>query len=136
MTVDSGECFDHTAKIAPSAQLSANSYAKTSAARAVLRAAFFYYSFSALGLACRLTRQYTRRREPESLREMTYETKENAMLKWALLFALVSIVAGLLGFTGIAAGAAGIAKILFVLFLVLFVVFLLLGLTVAKKIVD
>jgi len=38
------------------------------------------------------------------------------MLKWALIFFVISIIAGLLGFTGIAAGAAGIAKILFVLF--------------------
>jgi uncharacterized membrane protein YtjA (UPF0391 family) len=36
------------------------------------------------------------------------------MLKWALIFFIISIVAGALGFTGIARGAAGIAKILFV----------------------
>ena len=42
------------------------------------------------------------------------------MLKLALFFALIAVVAGLLGFTGIAAGAAGIAKILFAFFLVLF----------------
>lgn len=35
------------------------------------------------------------------------------MLKWALVFLLISLVAGVLGFTGIAAGAAAIAKILF-----------------------
>ena len=35
------------------------------------------------------------------------------MLKWALLFLIISIIAGLLGFTGIAGVAAGIAKILF-----------------------
>ena len=39
------------------------------------------------------------------------------MLKWALIFFIVSIVAGLLGFSGVAAGAASIAKILFFLFL-------------------
>ena len=39
------------------------------------------------------------------------------MLKWALIFAVISLVAGLFGFTGMAAGAAGIAKVLFVLFL-------------------
>ena len=43
------------------------------------------------------------------------------MLKWALIFALISVAAGVLGFSGVAAGAAGIAKILFVLFLVAFV---------------
>ena len=29
------------------------------------------------------------------------------MLKWALIFFIVSVIAGLLGFTGVAAGAAG-----------------------------
>jgi uncharacterized membrane protein YtjA (UPF0391 family) len=53
---------------------------------------------------------------------------EGAMLKWALIFAAIAVVAGLFGFTGIAAGAAGIAKILFVVFLVLFVVVVLLAL--------
>jgi uncharacterized membrane protein YtjA (UPF0391 family) len=48
-------------------------------------------------------------------------TKESAMLKWALIFAVIAVVAGLFGFTGIAAGAAGIAKILFIVFLVLFI---------------
>ena len=61
---------------------------------------------------------------------------ENAMLKWAIIFAVIAAVAGLFGFTGIAAGAAGIAKILFVLALVLFVVFMLLvmlGIGAVKK---
>lgn len=55
------------------------------------------------------------------------------MLRWALIFALVAIVAGLFGFTGIAAGAAAIAKTIFFIFLGLVVVFLLLGVTVARK---
>ncbi|WP_375461309.1 DUF1328 domain-containing protein [uncultured Enterovirga sp.] len=41
------------------------------------------------------------------------------MLKWALIFFVVSLIAGALGFTGIAAGAGRIAKILFGVFLVL-----------------
>jgi uncharacterized membrane protein YtjA (UPF0391 family) len=49
------------------------------------------------------------------------------MLKWALIFLVVSLVAGALGFTGIASGARGIAKILFGLFLVLFILLLLLA---------
>jgi uncharacterized membrane protein YtjA (UPF0391 family) len=49
------------------------------------------------------------------------------MLRWALLFFLISLVAAALGFTDIAAGAATIAKVLFAIFLVLFLVFLLLG---------
>ena len=49
------------------------------------------------------------------------------MLKYAIIFALISLVAGALGFGGIAAGSAGIAKILFGLFLILAVVFLVLA---------
>ena len=56
------------------------------------------------------------------------------MLKWALVFLLISLVAGVFGFTGIAAGAAVIAKILFFLALFLFVLFLVLGLTIFKSI--
>jgi len=44
------------------------------------------------------------------------------MLRWALAFFIIAIVAALLGFTGIAVATAGIAKILFFLFLVLFLI--------------
>lgn len=56
------------------------------------------------------------------------------MLKWAVIFLIISIIAALLGFTGIAGVAVGIAKILFGIFLVLFIVFLLLAIFAAKKI--
>jgi uncharacterized membrane protein YtjA (UPF0391 family) len=49
------------------------------------------------------------------------------MLKYAIIFALISLVAGALGFGGIAAGSAGIAKILFGLFLILAVIFIVLA---------
>ena len=55
------------------------------------------------------------------------------MLRWALIFALIAIVAGLLVFTGIAAGGAVVAKTIFYIFLGLVVVFILLGVTVARK---
>jgi len=55
------------------------------------------------------------------------------MLRWALIFAVIAIVAGLLGFTGIAAGAAVVAKTIFYIFLGLVVVFILLGITIGKK---
>jgi uncharacterized membrane protein YtjA (UPF0391 family) len=51
------------------------------------------------------------------------------MLKWAIIFLVVSLIAGALGFTGVARGAATIAKVLFGIFLVLFVIFLILALT-------
>jgi uncharacterized membrane protein YtjA (UPF0391 family) len=49
------------------------------------------------------------------------------MLRYALLFFVVALVAALFGFGGIAAAAAGIARVLFYIFLVLFIVSLLVG---------
>jgi uncharacterized membrane protein YtjA (UPF0391 family) len=49
------------------------------------------------------------------------------MLKWALIFFVVSLIAGALGFTNIASGAAGIAKILFFIAVTIFVIFLVLA---------
>jgi uncharacterized membrane protein YtjA (UPF0391 family) len=46
------------------------------------------------------------------------------MLKWALIFFLISIVAGIFGFTGVASGARSISRVLFFLALVVAVVFL------------
>jgi uncharacterized membrane protein YtjA (UPF0391 family) len=48
--------------------------------------------------------------------------KEVVMLRWALGFFVVALLAALLGFSGIAVASAGIAKILFFIFLVLFLV--------------
>jgi len=56
------------------------------------------------------------------------------MLKWALFFAIISLVAGLFGFTGIAAGAAEIARILFFIAVTLFLIFLVLGLFVVSSV--
>ena len=56
------------------------------------------------------------------------------MLRWALIFLVIALIAGALGFTGVAGAAIGIAKFLFVLFLVLFAAFLFLGATVFKKV--
>jgi uncharacterized membrane protein YtjA (UPF0391 family) len=60
--------------------------------------------------------------------------KERAMtiLKWALIFFLVSVVAGILGFTGISAASADIARFLFYVFVVIFLVLLILGLTIFR----
>jgi uncharacterized membrane protein YtjA (UPF0391 family) len=56
------------------------------------------------------------------------------MLKWALFFFIISIIAAIFGFTGIAAAAAGIAKILFFIFLVICVIFLVVGLMAGRAI--
>jgi uncharacterized membrane protein YtjA (UPF0391 family) len=61
--------------------------------------------------------------------------KDSAMstiLKWALIFLLISLVAAVFGFTDIAAASADIARVLFYVFLVIFVVLLILGLTVFR----
>jgi len=50
------------------------------------------------------------------------------MLRWALIFLVVALLAGVLGFAGIMVAAAGIAKLLFYLFVVLFVISLFMGL--------
>jgi uncharacterized membrane protein YtjA (UPF0391 family) len=55
------------------------------------------------------------------------------MLRWAVIFFLISMIAAFFGFTDVAAGAAEIAKVLFYIFVAVFVVFLVLGLTVAEK---
>lgn len=47
------------------------------------------------------------------------------MLRWALVFFLVALLAAVFGFTGIALAAAGIAKILFYLFVILLMLSLL-----------
>lgn len=56
------------------------------------------------------------------------------MLKWAVIFLILGIIAGALGFTGVAGAAIGIAKFLFILFLVLFIVFLIIGISMANKV--
>lgn len=50
------------------------------------------------------------------------------MLRYAVVFLIIALVAGLLGFTGVAAGAVQIAKVLFFVFLLLFLASLIVGL--------
>ena len=56
------------------------------------------------------------------------------MIKWAIVFAIISIIAGLFGFTCIAADSAAVAKILFFIALAIFVVLLVIGLFVGKRV--
>ncbi len=56
------------------------------------------------------------------------------MLKWALIFLVISLIAGLLGFTDIAGTSMAIAKILFFIFLAIFLVLLVAGMTVARRV--
>jgi uncharacterized membrane protein YtjA (UPF0391 family) len=59
-------------------------------------------------------------------------TRTMTLLKWALIFLVISIIAGIFGFTGISAASADIARILFYIFVVIFIVLLILGLTVFR----
>src|SRR6185369_4908352 len=60
--------------------------------------------------------------------DAAWQTKEHGnMIKLAIIFFIISLVAGLLGFTNIAAGAAGIAKILFFIALTIFLIVLIFG---------
>ena len=55
------------------------------------------------------------------------------MLRWALVFFVVAIIAAVFGFGGIASGASEIARVLFFLFVVIFVVSLVMGLFTGRK---
>jgi uncharacterized membrane protein YtjA (UPF0391 family) len=56
------------------------------------------------------------------------------MLKWALIFLVISIIAGAFGFTGIASGAKTIAKVLFFIFLAVFAIFIVVALLAGQAI--
>ena len=55
------------------------------------------------------------------------------MLRWALIFLVIGLIAALLGFTSIAGASIAIAKFLAGLFLIIFLVLLIAGLTVARR---
>ena len=58
------------------------------------------------------------------------------MLKWAVVFLIIAIIAGLFGFTGVEQASASIAKILFGIFLVLFLGSVVIGLWLGHKLVS
>jgi uncharacterized membrane protein YtjA (UPF0391 family) len=55
------------------------------------------------------------------------------VIKWALVFLVIGIVAAALGFTGIAGASFAIAKILAFIAIAIFVILVALGLTIFKK---
>jgi len=57
------------------------------------------------------------------------------MFKWALIFAVIALLAAVLGFGGIAGASAGIAKILFFVGLAFGALFVIMGAFAAKKVV-
>jgi uncharacterized membrane protein YtjA (UPF0391 family) len=56
------------------------------------------------------------------------------MLRWALTFLIVALIAGAFGLTGVAGAAAGIAKGLFFVAIVLFLVTAIAGLAAGRSI--
>lgn len=61
---------------------------------------------------------------------------EALMLKWALVFLIIAVVAGIFGFTDVQAASATIAQWLFGIFLVLFLGALIIGLTIGAKLTS
>ena len=55
------------------------------------------------------------------------------MLKLALFFLVISLIAAVFGYTGLAAATAGIAKLLFFIFIVIFIVLLVAGLALGSR---
>lgn len=54
------------------------------------------------------------------------------MLKWAVIFLLIAIVAGIFGFTGVEQASTTIAQWLFGIFLVLFLGAIAIGLAIGR----
>jgi uncharacterized membrane protein YtjA (UPF0391 family) len=55
------------------------------------------------------------------------------MLKWALVFLIIAVIAGVFGFTDVEAASATIAQWLFGIFVVLFLGALIIGLTIGAR---
>jgi uncharacterized membrane protein YtjA (UPF0391 family) len=58
------------------------------------------------------------------------------MLRWALIFLIIAIVAGIFGFSDVEAASATIAQWLFGIFLVLFLGALVIGLAIGAKLMS
>jgi uncharacterized membrane protein YtjA (UPF0391 family) len=61
-----------------------------------------------------------------------HQLPEASMIKWAIIFAVIALVAGALGFSGVAGTAMGIAKVLFWIAVIVAVILFVLGMTVYK----
>ena len=56
------------------------------------------------------------------------------MLRYAVIFFIIAIIAAIFGFSNIAAGATNIARILFYIFIVVFLISLIMGFMKGKKV--
>ena len=58
------------------------------------------------------------------------------MLRWALVFLIIAIIAGIFGFTDVAHAATTIAQWLFGIFLLLFLAALVIGLWIGSRLLS
>jgi uncharacterized membrane protein YtjA (UPF0391 family) len=58
------------------------------------------------------------------------------MLKWAVVFLIIAVIAGIFGFTDVEAASAGIAQILFGIFLLLFLGAIVIGLAIGSRLTS
>ena len=73
-------------------------------------------------------------REPGGISCISFAIKlGKRMLRWALIFLVVALVAGLLGFTNVAGTSMAIAQTLFYVFIVIFVVMLVISLITGRR---
>ncbi|QCO67530.1 DUF1328 domain-containing protein [Luteimonas yindakuii] len=56
------------------------------------------------------------------------------MIKWAIIFAVIGLIAGALGFSGAAGAMMGIAQFLFWAGIIIAVILFILGVTIYKKV--
>jgi uncharacterized membrane protein YtjA (UPF0391 family) len=64
---------------------------------------------------------------------LTHKLKGYIMLRWALIFLVVALIAAVLGFGGIAGSAAGIAKIIFGIFVILLIISIVMNMVRGKR---
>jgi uncharacterized membrane protein YtjA (UPF0391 family) len=62
----------------------------------------------------------------------TTTNQEAGMIKWAVIFFVISLIAGFFGFTGVASGTRTIAKVLFFIAVVIFLIVLIFGVLLGK----
>ncbi|HZP76175.1 MAG TPA: DUF1328 domain-containing protein [Pseudolabrys sp.] len=56
------------------------------------------------------------------------------MLRWAVIFLIIALIAGVFGFTDVEVASAGIAKVLFGIFLVGFLLIVVFGMALGSRI--
>jgi uncharacterized membrane protein YtjA (UPF0391 family) len=80
-----------------------------------------------VALAAQFKQSRRRRRQASTQTNPIIDPLEGFMLRYAVIFFIIAIIAAFFGFGGIASGATEIAKILFFIFIVIFLATLLLG---------